>query len=96
MERFSATSRGDRTSIDSAMRKLAMSIQDQQIKDSVSQVSTTSTSSTHSLSSFTTRKRAKARALKASFKFSEDQAKLERKQAELSLHYAITESKVLI
>lgn len=91
MERFSATLRGYRISIDSAMRKLALSIQDQQIKDSMSHVSTTSTSSRNSLSSIATKKRAKAKALKASLKFAEEQAKLERKQAELTLQHAITE-----
>lgn len=73
MERFSATLRSYRIFIDSAMRK--------QIKDSVFHVSTTSTSSRNSLSSIATKKRAKAKALKASLKFAEEQGKLERKQA---------------
>jgi hypothetical protein len=74
------------------MRKLSLRIEDLTFRENASR-SPNQTISSHNLtqSSVAVRKRANAEALKASLKYAEDQALLQKRQAELTLRHAVAD-----
>ncbi|XP_048747512.2 uncharacterized protein LOC125659772 [Ostrea edulis] len=92
LELFNRTLRGYRLMVDTSLRKLTLKIEDLKFRENASR-SSKPTISSHNLSqsSAVLRKRAKAEALKASLKFAEDQALLQKRQVELTLRHAITD-----
>jgi hypothetical protein len=73
------------------MRKLSLRIEDLKFRENASRSSNqTFSSHNQSHSSAAVRKRAKAEAQKASLKYAEDQALLQKRQAELNLRHAVT------
>jgi hypothetical protein len=92
LQRFNRTLRGYRLLVDTSMRKLSLRIEDMKFRENASR-SSNQTISSHNLSqsSVAVRKRAKAEALKASLKYAEDHALLQKRQAELTLRHAVAD-----
>ena len=92
LDRFTRTLKGYRLLVDTSMRKLSLRVEDLKFKENASRSSNKTISSySQSHSSAAVRKRAKAEALKASLKYAEDQALLQKRQAELKLRHAVAD-----